>query len=98
MKHTIAWNEEKVAKLFANQPPSTPASDITPLAPNTSTIFPVSAPTITPFDGQPSNLRAFYSQLVNQINGSEYQFLIEIAKFQFAYTCLGPGALIEMRS
>lgn len=58
----------------------------------------ISAPSITAYDGEPYTLRAFCSQLVNQINSNHNQFPTEIAKVQFAYQCLGPGALTKMRS
>ncbi|RKF80249.1 hypothetical protein GcM3_047012 [Golovinomyces cichoracearum] len=62
MDHALTLNEEKVAKLFSTQQLLTPTPDTTPLAADTSPTFRVSAPTITPFDGQSSNLRAFCSQ------------------------------------
>lgn len=53
---------------------------------------------MTPFDGQPTNRRAFCSNLVNQINSSLQQIPTEISKVQFTYHYLGPGALVKMRS
>lgn len=58
----------------------------------------VSAPPIQPYDGKSSTLRAFSSQLVNEIQSDESQFPTEMSKVRFAYRCLGPGALAKMRS
>lgn len=57
-----------------------------------------SAPPIQPYDGKSSTLRAFSSQLVNEIQSDEAQFPTEMSKVRFAYRCLGPGALAKMRS
>ncbi|KAI0991976.1 hypothetical protein K3495_g16210, partial [Podosphaera aphanis] len=60
--------------------------------------FRISAPPITPYDGQASSLRSFCSQLMNQIKSQPAQFPSEKAKVYFAYQCLGPGAISKMRS
>lgn len=77
---------ERVSQLFA-------ASTISKVPPLRSYL-----PTqpITPFDGSPSNLRSFCSQLVNQIQVESH--LSESEKVRFAYQCLGSGALDKMRS
>lgn len=83
----------RVSELFAaSAPVATPPVNSVP--PQPSSRIPV--PTITPYDGKPSSLRAFCSQLVNQIQSE--QFDSEIAEVRFAYNCLGPGALSKMRS
>ncbi|POS87412.1 hypothetical protein EPUL_001147 [Erysiphe pulchra] len=61
-------------------------------------LFRATAPAITPYDGQPSTLRAFFSQWVNQINSCHIQFPTELSKVEFAYQSLGSGALVKMRS
>ena len=92
----------RVAQIFASQnPPPSESSPQVPItvAPSTTTSYlRISPPSITPYDGHPSNLRAFCSQLVNQIQGSEKQFPTEMDKVRFAYQCLGAGALTKMRS
>ncbi|KAI1006282.1 hypothetical protein K3495_g1939 [Podosphaera aphanis] len=49
------------------------------------------------YDGQPSSLRSFCSQLINQFQGLEGQ-ISEAEKVRYAYQLLGPGALAKMRS
>lgn len=78
-------NGKRVSELFASSNQTQP---------QTSHRVPV--PAITPYDGRPSTLRSFCSQLVNQIQSE--QFNSEMAKVRFAYQCLGPGALAKMRS
>lgn len=58
----------------------------------------LSAPQILPYDGQPSSLRAFISQVTNLIQGQDEQLPTEMDKVRYAYQCLGPGALSKMRS
>lgn len=92
-------NPNPVAELFATAPNS-PNSQATTPTPNPSTNL-ISRPTpprITPYDGSSANLRPFCSQLLNQIQDAETYFPTEISKVRFAYQCLGPGALIKMRS
>lgn len=99
MEYALDLDEERVASLFASQTSPSPAQ--APSLPTTSalTMPPrIAVPPITPFDGSSSTLRAFCSQLVNQINSHESQFPTEISKVQFAYQCLGPRALVKMRS
>ncbi|KHJ31988.1 hypothetical protein EV44_g3784 [Erysiphe necator] len=81
-------------------------TDVSHIPPITNTITPtaglpifrISAPTITPCDGQASTLPAFCFQLLNQIKSCQNQFLTESSKVQFAYQFLGPEALLKMRS
>lgn len=58
----------------------------------------LSAPQINPYDGEPATLRAFISQLTNAIQGQDEQLPTEIDKVRYANQCLGPGALLKMRS
>ena len=100
LNSAVKINPLRVAEIFASQKPSN-ASAVVPVPEYTSKSAPfprISPPSITSFDGHPSNLRAFCSQLVNQIQISENQFSSEIDKVRFAYQCLGPGALAKMRS
>ncbi|POS82579.1 hypothetical protein EPUL_005625 [Erysiphe pulchra] len=48
----------------------------------------ISALTITQYDGQASTLRAFCTQLVNQIDSSPNQFPTEVAKMRSLFRCL----------
>lgn len=93
-------NPTRVAEIFAdpeNSPPLNRNLDAPVL--NTFNSAPRPAPPrITPYDGTPENLRAFCSQLINQIQESSYHFSDEMSKVRFAYQCLGPGAVTKMRS
>lgn len=95
-------NPTRVGEVFNAVSPKPVTESINPLpAPTTSYTSPplrISPPSVTPYDGNSSSLRAFCSQLVNQIQSSEGQFLCEMDKVRFAYQCLGPGALAKMRS
>ncbi|KAI1004905.1 hypothetical protein K3495_g3311 [Podosphaera aphanis] len=53
-------DEERVSELFASS-----RSTSTPGTPVLSSISQLRAPPMAPYDGKPSNLRAFYSQLVD---------------------------------
>ncbi|POS82441.1 hypothetical protein EPUL_005498 [Erysiphe pulchra] len=94
-------NPNRVAELFATkQNLSPPASTRDPsINLNHAPTFLTrpAPPRITPYDGTSANLRAFCSQLVNQIQDSEGYFPTEISKVRFAYQFLGPGALLKMR-
>lgn len=81
-------------RLLAANPPIPPNTNLGQV----SGIFRPSAPQITPYDGSASNLRAFCSQLVNQLQDQQGCFPDELSKVRFAYQCLGPGALVKMRS
>ena len=83
----------RVSELFAaSAPVANPSVNLAPPQPRSR----IPVPIITLYDGKPSSLRPFCSQLVNQIQSE--QFDSEIAKVRFAYNCLGPGALSKMRS
>lgn len=87
-------NPARVAEVFAQS--------ANPQAPITSSLPPapirLTAPPIAAYDGESRSLRTFCSQLVNQIQDNERMFPTEISKVRFAYQCLGPGALVKMRS
>ena len=93
----ININASLVGQIFAN---SAPASFTAPAATNLKPqpALRLPAPLIHPYDGQPSSLRAFVSQLTNLIQGQDDQLPLEIDKVRYAYQCLGPGALSKMRS
>ncbi|KHJ30026.1 hypothetical protein EV44_g3344 [Erysiphe necator] len=61
-------------------------------------IFRVSAPPMLPYDGKASNLRTFCSQLLNLFQDQDVSFPTEISKVRYAYQCLGPGALLKIRT
>lgn len=94
-------NPRRVTEVFttATAPPVTNTTaplSASPQAP--PSLFRVSAPPITPYDGQSSNLRAFCSQLYNHLQEEDIYFPNEMSRVRFAYRCLGPGALAKMRS
>ena len=100
LSSAVKINPARVAEIFSSQQPMS-TSIPAPVLESTSRSMPplrISPPSITPYDGHPSNLRAFCSQLVNQIQTFENQFPSEIDKVRFAYQCLGPGALSKIRS
>lgn len=88
----------RVAEVFAETKPKFEAPSS--YSPPGLSEFPsrLSVPPISPYDGKPSSLRPFCSQLNNQIQSHNHLFPSEISKVRFAYQCLGPGALIKMRS
>ena len=96
----VKVNPSRVAEIFASQQSSNVSVTVPTPESSSKSAHPlrISPPSITPFDGHPSNLRAFCSQLVNQMQIFENQFNSEIDKVRFAYQCLGPGALSKMRS
>ena len=63
-----------------------------------SSSFRPSAPQMSLYDGSASGLRAFCSQLVNQLQDQSECFPNELSKVRFAYQCLGQDALMKMRS
>lgn len=93
-------NPTRVAEIFADPENSPPLNrNLDTLALNNFNPAPRPAPPrITPYDGTPENLRAFCSQLINQIQESSYHFSDELSKVRFAYQCLGSGAVTKMRS
>lgn len=89
-------NSQRVIEVFTTLPsPSAPPT--TQTLPSPPPIH-FSAPTITPYNGRPETLRAFISQLINQLRDHDHAFPTEYSKVRFAYQCLGPGALSKMRS
>ncbi|KAI0998318.1 hypothetical protein K3495_g9877 [Podosphaera aphanis] len=96
----------RVSELFAasaqSQPPPPSTHQPPPSAAATTIVSQptvrIAAPRIAEYDGSSANLRPFCSLLVNQIQGFENQFPDEVAKVRYAYQCLGPGALVKMRS
>ncbi|POS83992.1 hypothetical protein EPUL_004290 [Erysiphe pulchra] len=82
-----------------SSPTPAPLSDIPiTLTPSPTQYSRPAPPRITPYNGTSGNLRAFCSQLTNQIQDSEICFPTELSKVRFAYQCLGLGALLKMRS
>ncbi|KHJ33055.1 hypothetical protein EV44_g3119 [Erysiphe necator] len=96
----IKIDPELVSHLLASSNSTQKLPDIDSNTPSPSPLpaLRVTAPQITPYDGKSENLRSFCSQLVNQIEGCGEQFATEMSKVRFAYQCLGPGALLKMRS
>ena len=92
-------NPTRVAQIFNNPQTSSDETSVfhTPAAVPNLALRPA-PPRITPYDGTPENLRSFCSQLINQVQESEGHFPNEMSKVRFAYQCLGPGAVIKMRS
>lgn len=88
-------DQARVAELFAG-PPTTENRQPQPQT-QPQQHFRLPTPPIQPYDGQPSGLRSFCSQLLNQMQGYEGQ-VTESEKVRFAYQLLGPGALAKMRS
>ncbi|KAI0990753.1 hypothetical protein K3495_g17434, partial [Podosphaera aphanis] len=75
-------DQARVAELFARTPTTQNHQSYPPTQPQQS--FRLPTPPIQPYDGQPSGLRAFCSQLINQIQGYEGQ-ITESEKVRFAY-------------
>lgn len=88
----------RVSQLFANSTPNHPPVPQTSILSRTPPTLRLSAPQIHPYNGEPATLRAFISQLTNLIQGQDEQLPTEIDKVRYAYQCLGPGALLKMRS
>ena len=104
LSYAVRANPERVAQIFASHQSPVPlapaplAPEPTPAAISQPPPIRISPPSITPYNGESSSLRAFCSQLVNQIQSSQGQFHSELDKVRFAYQCLGSGALAKMRS
>lgn len=92
----IKINPTLVGQLFSNSPNSNVTTH--PAPPKPQPALRLSAPQIHPYDGQPSSLRAFISQVTNLIHGQDEQLPTEMDKVRYAYQCLGPVALSKMRS
>ncbi|KAI1001179.1 hypothetical protein K3495_g7022, partial [Podosphaera aphanis] len=87
----VGINAARVSELFAQAPTSTTLQD-TPRPPPR-----LPAPPMQLYDGQPSSLRSFCSQLINQFQGLEGR-ISEAEKVRYACQLLGSGALAKIRS
>lgn len=88
-------NPQRVLEVFTSIPSPVAQHMMPPQPPPPARIL---GPAITPYDGRPESLRAFCSQLLNQLQEQDHAFPTESSKVRFAFQCLGPGALAKMRS